>query len=100
MWAKKAKATHNIELIWDRDVELFLMGGYNIRFGVRSIKNEVERRVIKQLASAHDLGIIRNGSIVRLTVHWPTSELGSAYIKLLTKVNKNEEFVEIDEEMF
>nr|CAD7405391.1 unnamed protein product [Timema poppensis] len=42
-WAKKAKETHNIELKWDHSVESILTDGYDVHYGARSIKYEVER---------------------------------------------------------
>ncbi|XP_009320761.1 PREDICTED: caseinolytic peptidase B protein homolog, partial [Pygoscelis adeliae] len=42
-WAKKAKARHNITLLWDREVMDVLADGYNLHYGARSIKHEVER---------------------------------------------------------
>ncbi|XP_010180034.1 PREDICTED: caseinolytic peptidase B protein homolog, partial [Mesitornis unicolor] len=52
-WAKKAKARHNITLMWDREVMDVLADGYNLHYGARSIKHEVERRVVNQLAAAY-----------------------------------------------
>merc|ERR1719419_2002640 len=49
-WADKAKQKHDIDLIWDKQVENFLADGYNVYYGARSIKHEVERRVVTQLA--------------------------------------------------
>ncbi|XP_054020837.1 caseinolytic peptidase B protein homolog [Dryobates pubescens] len=39
-WAKKAKARHNITLLWDREVMDVLADGYNLHYGARSIKHE------------------------------------------------------------
>ncbi|XP_048349029.1 caseinolytic peptidase B protein homolog [Sphaerodactylus townsendi] len=40
-WAKRAKARHNITLLWDREVMDVLADGYNLHYGARSIKHEV-----------------------------------------------------------
>ncbi|KFW66014.1 Caseinolytic peptidase B protein, partial [Pygoscelis adeliae] len=43
-WAKKAKARHNITLLWDREVMDVLADGYNLHYGARSIKHEVKAK--------------------------------------------------------
>uniref|UniRef100_A0A8B9BE31 ClpB family mitochondrial disaggregase n=1 Tax=Anser brachyrhynchus TaxID=132585 RepID=A0A8B9BE31_9AVES len=43
-WAKKAKARHNITLLWDREVMDVLADGYNLHYGARSIKHEVKQQ--------------------------------------------------------
>lgn len=55
-WATKAKERHMIELKWDCEVLSILADGYDIHYGARSIKYEVERRVVNQLAAAHERG--------------------------------------------
>ncbi|XP_037091917.1 caseinolytic peptidase B protein homolog isoform X2 [Pollicipes pollicipes] len=45
LWADRAKEKHNIELKWDRRVLDVLVDGYNVYYGARSIKHEVERQV-------------------------------------------------------
>lgn len=57
-WAERAKEKHMIELKWDREVLSVLADGYDAHYGARSIKYEVERRVINQLAAAHERGLI------------------------------------------
>lgn len=39
---RQAKARHNITLLWDREVMDVLADGYNLHYGARSIKHEVE----------------------------------------------------------
>ncbi|XP_072152424.1 mitochondrial disaggregase isoform X2 [Bemisia tabaci] len=68
-WAKKAKEKHNIELIWERPVESVLSDGYEVQYGARSIKYEVERRVVNLLAAAHESGFIEDGCTVQLVVN-------------------------------
>nr|CAD7592204.1 unnamed protein product [Timema genevievae] len=97
-WAKKAKETHNIELKWDHSVESILTDGYDVHYGARSIKYEVERRVVNQLAAAHERGAIGNGSTVWLVAHWPTTETEVPIIKLRVKAQGVKEFIDIDEE--
>ncbi|XP_063997318.1 mitochondrial disaggregase-like, partial [Pogoniulus pusillus] len=67
-WAKKAKARHNITLLWDREVMDVLADGYNLHYGARSIKHEVERRVVNQLAAAYEQELLPKGCTLRITV--------------------------------
>lgn len=55
-WADRAKKRHKIELKWNREVLSLLAEGYDTHYGARSIKYEVERRVVNQLAAAHERG--------------------------------------------
>uniref|UniRef100_A0A6Q2Y4T4 ClpB homolog, mitochondrial AAA ATPase chaperonin n=1 Tax=Esox lucius TaxID=8010 RepID=A0A6Q2Y4T4_ESOLU len=68
-WAKKAKQRHEITLLWDRPVLDLLAGGYNLHYGARSIKHEVERRVVNQLAAAYEQELLPKGCTLRLSVH-------------------------------
>ncbi|KAI0232506.1 caseinolytic mitochondrial matrix peptidase chaperone subunit B [Lamellibrachia satsuma] len=70
-WANKAKKTHDIQLTWDRQVLDVLADGYNVHYGARSIKHEVERRVVSQLALAQERQLIHDGCSLRLTVSHP-----------------------------
>ncbi|KAM4846767.1 mitochondrial disaggregase isoform 2-T2 [Thomomys bottae] len=67
-WAKRAKQRHNITLLWDREVADVLVDGYNVHYGARSIKHEVERRVVNQLAAAYEQDLLPGGSTLRITV--------------------------------
>ncbi|XP_061924188.1 mitochondrial disaggregase [Entelurus aequoreus] len=67
-WAKKAKQRHDITLQWDRTVLDLLAGGYNLHYGARSIKHEVERRVVNQLAAAYEQELLPKGCTLRLSV--------------------------------
>ncbi|MEE6473343.1 hypothetical protein FKM82_009971 [Ascaphus truei] len=67
-WAKKAKQRHNITLLWDREVMDVLADGYNVHYGARSIKHEVERRVVNQLAAAYEQDLLPRGCTLRITV--------------------------------
>ncbi|XP_062442810.1 mitochondrial disaggregase [Rhea pennata] len=67
-WAKKAKTRHNITLLWDREVMDVLADGYNLHYGARSIKHEVERRVVNQLAAAYEQDLLPRGCTLRITV--------------------------------
>ncbi|XP_069615597.1 mitochondrial disaggregase isoform X1 [Ranitomeya imitator] len=67
-WAKKAKQRHNITLIWDREVMDVLADGYNVHYGARSIKHEVDRRVVNQLAAAYEQDLLPRGCTLRIAV--------------------------------
>lgn len=68
-WAEKAKKKHSIDLHWDPGVLDVLADGYNVFYGARSIKHEVERQVVNQLAAAHESGVLLTGSRVRVTCY-------------------------------
>lgn len=67
-WAQRAQTKHNIELIWDHQVVDTLAEGFDTHYGARSIKYEVERRVVTQLAMAHERQLIEKGSKIRIVV--------------------------------
>ncbi|XP_053312581.1 caseinolytic peptidase B protein homolog [Spea bombifrons] len=67
-WAKKAKQRHDITLLWDREVMDVLADGYNVHYGARSIKHEVERRVVNQLAAAYEQDLLPRGCTLRIAV--------------------------------
>lgn len=98
-WAQKALEKHKIKLVWDHSVLAILADGYDVHYGARSIKYEVERRVVNQLAAAHERGIIGNGSIVKIGES-PTSGSGSGAIKLWVKLKEGAEFIDIEEKKY
>ncbi|XP_058796317.1 mitochondrial disaggregase-like [Phymastichus coffea] len=69
-WALRARERHKIELKWDREVLSVLADGYDSHYGARSIKYEVERRVINQLAAAHESGQLEKGCCVLIKARW------------------------------
>jgi len=66
LWAGRARQRHEVELSWDRSVLSLLAQGYNVYYGARSIKHEVERLVVSQLALAHETEQLETGCAVRL----------------------------------
>ncbi|CAF1204301.1 unnamed protein product [Adineta ricciae] len=66
-WKRRAKEQHNIDIIWDRKALDCLADGYDINYGARSLKHEIERSVVNQLAAAHEQGLIESGNQVLLT---------------------------------
>ncbi|XP_071786928.1 mitochondrial disaggregase-like [Asterias amurensis] len=73
-WANKAMERHDINLSWDRQVLDVLADGYDVHYGARSIKHEVERRVVNQLAAAQEQQLIQRGCQLRITVETPHPE--------------------------
>ena len=78
MWAKHAKQRHNIELTWKvPEVQSLLAQGYDIHYGARSIKYEVDRRVVTLLALSHEQGLLQPNCNVAVSVNhhdsknWP-----------------------------
>ncbi|XP_057651338.1 caseinolytic peptidase B protein homolog [Diorhabda carinulata] len=96
MWAQKAKEKHKIDIIWDRSVESALADGYDVNYGARSIKYEVERRVVNQLAAAHEKGFIGKGCSVQVCALWPDNA-DAAEIKLKVKNGGLKDFVDLDQ---
>lgn len=70
----KAKDKHGMTLEWDRKAIEFLVNGYDINYGARSIKHEVERRVVNQIAVAHEYGLIENGSHILISADLPPNQ--------------------------
>lgn len=94
----QADNKHKIKLEWDRSVESALADGYDVNYGARSIKYEVERRVINQLAAAHENGLIGEGSTVHVSAIWPDNS-DVPHIKLKVKGHGITKFVEINQSM-
>ncbi|CAB3235603.1 unnamed protein product [Arctia plantaginis] len=66
-WADKAFTKHSVELRWEGGVLGALADGYDVHYGARSIKHEVERRVVNQIALAAERGSLVPGCGVLLT---------------------------------
>ncbi|KAI8092707.1 P-loop containing nucleoside triphosphate hydrolase protein [Halteromyces radiatus] len=67
-WADKAKSRHGITMTWDSDVVDHLARGYNIRYGARSIKYEVERKVVNLIAKANENDEVIDGGKVHVVI--------------------------------
>ncbi|KAK4887057.1 hypothetical protein RN001_003328 [Aquatica leii] len=96
VWAKRANEKHKIDLKWDRGVESALADGYDVNYGARSIKYEVERRVVNQIAAAHERGLLDIGSTIMVSVSWPDMS-DVKHVKLQVKHKGVKDFVDIDE---
>ncbi|XP_064486483.1 mitochondrial disaggregase-like [Ornithodoros turicata] len=84
-WMRRAKERHGIELTWERRVVEVLADGYNIHYGARSVKHEVERQVVNRLAEAHEKHQIDTGCAVHLVVEDPDHGDGKPRVALLIK---------------
>ncbi|ENN77983.1 hypothetical protein YQE_05659, partial [Dendroctonus ponderosae] len=93
-WAQRAKERHKIDIKWDRTVESALADGYDVCYGARSIKYEVERRVVNQLAAAHEKGVIGKGSSINITATWP-EKCEYAEIQIQVKKSGFKDFIDI-----
>lgn len=52
-WASLARVKNSIEITWDDKVIDVICRGYDVHYGARSIKHEVERRIINQISELH-----------------------------------------------
>ncbi len=118
-WATKAKSKHDVELLWDGEVLSCLADGYNVYYGARyyiqccrsttfpaptlsrssafrSIKHEVERRVVAQLALAHEMDQLERGCSVRLRMSHADGEDRHA-LKLTIRKKGNDAFIDLAE---
>lgn len=92
-WATRAKERHKIDLSWDSEVVQLLTSGYNVHYGARSIKHEIERRVVNQLAAAYESGAIDSGSSVHLSVtEKPTNSGGDPLKSLKMNIKRQGSF--------
>ena len=55
-WAARAKSKNNIDLTWSDAAVDRAVRGYNIRYGARSIKYEIDRVLIGTVARAFEEG--------------------------------------------
>ncbi|KAL1420711.1 hypothetical protein MTO96_004449 [Rhipicephalus appendiculatus] len=83
-WTRRAKDKHGIELTWERRVVELLADGYNVHYGARSVKHEVERQVVNRLAEAHEKQLLDAGCAVHLVVE-DSDDGGPARIALLVR---------------
>ncbi|XP_068241954.1 mitochondrial disaggregase-like isoform X1 [Palaemon carinicauda] len=102
-WVKQAHEKHNIELKWDPVILDVLADGYNVYYGARSIKHEVERRLVNQLALAYESGHITAGCTVYVYTDLPKTEDEKAKlqdspspIKIRVKRKGTDNFMEVD----
>lgn len=69
-WARKAKDKHGVDLTWDGQVLDALCLGYNVAYGARSIKYEVERNVVSLLSNTQQFYGFPRDALLQLYVHY------------------------------
>jgi len=84
---------HKIKIEWDSAVEHVIIGAYDVSYGARSIKHEVERSVVAQLAKAHERGVIKENAVIRIVADVTKGEYGHVFLKIL----RNNKFLNVDE---
>ena len=65
-WRERAERRHGMQLEWEPEVVAVLARGFNPSYGARSIKHEVETKVVNKLSKAHEREELRPGNCVRL----------------------------------
>ena len=78
-----------MKLEWDPEVIGKLSEGYNIRYGARSIRHEVERKVVNQIAKAHENDQIQEGDGIK--VYLDPSDKETIKFKINPGINKKED---------
>ncbi|XP_047989288.1 caseinolytic peptidase B protein homolog isoform X1 [Leguminivora glycinivorella] len=88
-WAEQARARHAVELRWEGGVLGALADGYDVHYGARSIKHEVERRLVNQLALAAERGALARGCCVLVTA-------ASGRLALAVRAPRQTEYTPLD----
>merc|ERR1740131_301134 len=96
-WSERANKKHQIQLTWTKSVLNILADGYNVYYGARSIKHEVERRVISQLALAHETDQIAPNSRVHLSTSGSAEGDTSGKLRITVKKKEESEFRDLSE---
>ncbi|CAB3995158.1 caseinolytic peptidase B homolog [Paramuricea clavata] len=73
-WSKRALQRHDIHLSWDKEVLACMTDGYDVHYGARSLKYEVERKIVNQIAAAHEQDMICSGDALHVTVKYDHNE--------------------------
>lgn len=84
---------HKVKIEWDSAVEHVLMGAYDLSYGARSIKHEVERTVVSQIAKAHEKGVIKENTVIKIVADMTKGDHGSIFLK----IRHNNKFLNVDE---
>lgn len=93
MFCLQAIKKHGVKISWDSAVEHVIIGAYDVNYGARSIKHEVERSVVSQLAKAHEMGVIKENSVVKIVADPTKGEYGTVFLKIL----HGNKFINVDE---
>lgn len=83
LWAARAKKKNNIEMTWDDKVIDVICKGYDVHYGARSIKHEVERRIINEISELHYT--VKKAKKVHISVNNDPNSEGADLISL--KIN-------------
>ncbi|XP_057377244.1 mitochondrial disaggregase-like isoform X4 [Daphnia carinata] len=98
-WAKKAKDRYEVDVSWDGQVLDALCLGYNVAYGARSIKYEVERNVVSLLSNSQQFYGFPRGALLQLYVSYgdgSSSETArQPEIRLRIKTKDSVEFTEL-----
>lgn len=81
----KAKKKHNMALSWDTDVIDILADGYDVHYGARSIKHEVNSYMML-IVALHNYNDYYKG-IEGLGLHWQLFKVGSFRLKGASSVS-------------
>jgi ATP-dependent Clp protease ATP-binding subunit ClpB len=73
-WRRRAATKLNIDLTWSPDVEAVAAEEYDLRYGARSIKYEVDRMCIAPIARAQEEGVVKPGCRLHIDVDWRVVE--------------------------
>lgn len=71
-WAARASKKNNLEVTWDDKVVDVICKGYDIYYGARSIKHEIERRIINQISELHYS--MKNAKKIHISVEFKDNE--------------------------
>lgn len=84
---------HKVKLEWDSAVEHVIIGAYDVSYGARSIKHEVERSVVSQIAKAHEKGVIKENAVIKIVADMTKGDYGIIFLKVL----HNNMYLNVDE---
>lgn len=79
-WAAKAKKKNSIDMTWDDKVIDVICKGYDIHYGARSIKHEVERRIINQISELYHA--VKTAKKVHISVNSDPNSEGADLISI------------------
>ena len=95
-WAQRARDRYDVQLTWDGPVLDLLAEGYNMAYGARSVKHEVERVVVSQLANIQHFSGFPQGAHLNLYVDCEQCEQrDQPKIRLRMKRQGSQEFVQL-----
>jgi ATP-dependent Clp protease ATP-binding subunit ClpB len=81
-WKRRAEKKLNIELTWSPEVEAIAAEEYDLRYGARSIKYEIDRMCIAPIARAQEQGVVAPGCKVHIDIDWEVIDrIRSAAVK-------------------